>query len=350
MRTILTLPFALAALGAAAQCPFTPTINEAPPILCPDEALLLTTQVYDAYQWYQDGNPIPGANGISFQVDYFNHSGSSFAVEATLDGCTTIGPSILVDGWAFLPPFVISEGDDPIFIGPFGEPTYCEGAFVQFTLGMPYTENIQWTLNGAPIPGATSSVLVVTETGSYHVSGAPSVCPESISQLGLTLDVTFQPPTQPVIQANDTELCATPAGNVYQWYLNGNAIIGADDPCFEISEPGVYTVFVDYGLGCQVISEPYLSTGVTAHLGAKPWSLYPSPSTGLLTVLWDDVLPMGTYWSVTDAAGREVRGGFMPAQGPLQLDLTDLPRGTYVFQAAHQHKALAPATRFTLAR
>jgi len=350
MRQLFTIPITLLALATQAQCPFTPTIEQAPPILCPDETLLLTTQAYDAYQWYQEGSPIPGATGPTFLVDYFNHSGYSFSVEATLDGCTAQGPSILVDGWAFLPPFVISDGDEPIAIGPFGEPTYCEGAFVQFTLGMPYTENIQWTLNGAPIPGANSPVLVVTESGSYHVSGAPSVCPESISQLGLTLDVTFQAPTQPSIQANDTELCATPAGNIYQWYLNGNAILGADEPCLEISGPGMYTVFVDYGQGCQVISEPYLSTGLTEHLGEKRWNLYPSPSTGLLTVVWDGVLPTGTYWSVNDAKGREVRGGFMPVQGLLQLDLSDLPKGTYVFQAAHQHKALAPATRFSLVR
>jgi len=30
--------------------------------------------------------------------------------------------------------------------------------------------------------------------------------------------------------------------------------------------------------------------------------------------------------------------------------VTDLPAGVYLFQAAHHHKALAPATRFTVTR
>ncbi len=350
MRTILLSTTLLFSAVLSAQCPFTPTINEQGPILCPDEVFTLTTQVYDAYQWYQEGAPIPGATGPTFDVNYFDHSGYSFTLEATLDGCTTQSVALLVDGWAFLPPIVIHEGDEPMFQGPTGEPTYCEGAYVLFTLGMPYTENIQWFQNGMPIPGADDISFQVTEAGSYTVEAAPAVCPNSITPLGLSIDVAFQAPTQPVILANDDELCAIPPGDTYQWYFNGDAMIGASSACIDITEPGAYTVFVDYGMGCQVISDPYLSTGFAEHTVTKIWSLYPSPSTGLLTVMWDRTLPVGTYWSVHDVAGREVRGGFMPIEAPLQMDLTDLPKGTYIFQAAHQHKALAPATRFTLVR
>jgi hypothetical protein len=316
--------------------------------MCPGETATLTTQVYDSFQWYKDGQPIPGATDQTLDVDYFTDSGSSFSVLATDDGCAEMSAQVLVDGWVFLPPTVMHEGDEPVSIGPFGEPTYCEGALVQLTLNMPYTESIQWTNNGMPIPGANSPSLIVTEAGSYSVSGAPAVCPNSITNLGLTIDVAFMEPEQPVIMAVDDQLCASPTGEFYQWYLNGEAILNSNSICITATEPGAYTVYVDYEHGCQQISEPYLSTSIPTLDGERPWSLYPSPSTGLVTVTWNGTLPAGTYWSVTDSGGREIRSGFMPVNGPLQVDLGDLSKGTYLFQAARKKKALGPATRFTL--
>lgn len=336
--------------SALAQCPFTPTISPSAPVLCPGEQATLITQEYASYQWYRDGQLIPGANGQSLSVNSFDDAGYSYSVLAEEDGCFEMSAQVLVDGWVFLPPFVIHEGDDPIAIGPFGEPTYCEGAFVQLTLGMPYTENITWTNNGVPITGATQPSLVVTTAGSYSASAAPAICPNSITQLGVSIDIAFQAPTQPVINAVDETLCATPAGEFYQWYFNGTAMIGTDQQCITATEPGSYTVLVDYDHDCQVISEPYLSTSVGEQVGQRPWSLFPNPSSGMVTVIWSGPLTMGTYWSVYDAQGREVRNGFMPANGSLQLDLSDLPKGTYHFQAAEHAKAMGPATRFTLVR
>lgn len=350
MRAFM-LPTAVAfATILKAQCPFNVVISPTTPILCPGESILLSTsESYEAYQWYRDSAPIAGAQGPSLEVDYLSGAGSIYHLEATREGCTAPSAPAFVDGWVFLPPFVISEGDEPIAIGPFGEPTYCEGAFVQFTLGTPYTENIQWTLNGTPIPGANDQSLVVTTPGSYSVSGAPAECPNAITNLGLTLDVGFTPPTQPVIQAVDGVLCAVPEGLFHQWYLGGSAIIGANDVCYTTAQSGAYTVFADYGNNCQVISEPYLSTGMVA-ANERTWTLTPNPSSGLITVQWNGALPNGTYWSVTDRTGRGVRSGFMPSSGSLRIDLSDLPTGTYLFQAAHAQKALGRATRFTLAR
>ena len=43
-----------------AQCPFTATVNTTTPILCPNTSAVITTQTYDAYQWYRDGAVLPG--------------------------------------------------------------------------------------------------------------------------------------------------------------------------------------------------------------------------------------------------------------------------------------------------
>lgn len=348
MRSPFTFAALALQLGLSAQCTFTPTITPAEVILCPGEGVELGTQVYASYQWYRDGQPIAGATQQTLAVDYFSDSGYSFTVLAEEDGCFEQSAPVLVDGWVFLPPYVIHEGDEPIDVGPNGESFYCEGAFVQLSLGMPYTENITWTLNGQPIPGANEPTLVVTASGSYSASAAPSVCPSSITPLGVTVEITFVPPTQPVISEVDGQLCATPPGETYQWYLNGVAILSTNTPCIQAEEAGSYTVRVFYPNNCQVISDPYLSTAIHDQQASRPWKVL--VSEGHITVTWDGAVALGTYWSISDVQGRSVRNGFMPMYSPLRVDVTDLPAGVYLFQAAHHHKALAPATRFTVTR
>src|SRR5215510_8040249 len=92
-------------VSANAQCPFDPTVTPNNLILCPNESDTLWTQVYDSYQWYKDGNLIPGATNQYYVVNAFTDGGSYFAVSATASSCTEMSPQVLVDGWAFLPPF-----------------------------------------------------------------------------------------------------------------------------------------------------------------------------------------------------------------------------------------------------
>lgn len=342
--TLLT-GFALAT-GLCAQCEFTPTISPSDLVLCPLEAAMLSTQAYDSYQWYKEGQPIPGAVGQTLPVDYQQSSGYSFSVLAELDGCAEMSPPVLVDGWVFLPPVVMTEGDEPLGFTGEGVAQYCEGAFVQLTLGMPYTESIEWTRNGQPIQGADAPVLVVTESGSYHVSGAPAICPDYVVGLGVTVDIEFVPPTQPVISAVDGELCAAPPGPAYAWYLNGVELANSNQSCIVPVAPGSYTVSVAYANGCHVPSEPYLST-----------SLDEAPPRRLPTVLvlatmlrvdWTGTLSAGAAWHITDAQGRLVRTGTLPAEGPSWVDMTGAGDGLYFLRILDGGRgAPSAATRFT---
>jgi hypothetical protein len=256
--------------------------------------------------------------------------------------------SVLVDGWVFLPPYVIHQGDPAVATGPNGEAIHCLDAFVELALGQPYTENITWTLDGEPIPGADDPTLVVNAGGSYGVSAAPSVCPASITPLGVTVDIEFLPPSAPVISEMDGQLCTTPDGEIYQWYLNDTAILNSNTPCIPVQEVGAYTVRVYYAYDCQATSDPYLSTGSPDPTAPRLWTLTASPEA--VTVTWEGAVAMGTFWSINDEQGRSVRNGFMPRNSPLEVDLAGLSPGVYLFQAAHHNKALAPAQRFTVVK
>lgn len=346
--TLLLCTFPLSLLTQA-QCDHDPTITPGDTILCPNSEVELMTQVgAESYQWYMNGSPIAGANGPTHTVTSFD-SGVPYTVEVTVDGCAEMSPGVLVDGWNFVSPTVMHLGDEPIAMGPNGESIYCEGQDVQLQFNMPYTENIIWTNDGIAIPGADSSTLVVTESGSYNVSGAPEVCPNYVAQLGVTIEIEFQEPQQPTIMASGDEICAFPLGQSYVWYLDGVLLEEETDACVMATAPGSYTVYVDYGQNCQQISEPYLATSVT-ELQNEAWQIHPNPSAGRINITMDAASSAGAFYTIFDAVGQQVKQGWMPLNGILQLELSELENGTYLFQAARDGKALAQATRFTIVK
>lgn len=246
--------------SAKAQCPFDPFVTPSNLILCPNTTDTLWTQVYDSYQWYKDGNIIPGATNQYYVVDHFLDGGSYFAVEATDSSCAEMSPQVLVDGWAFLLPFVIQEGDQGWFDGQYLH--LCNGDTLILIMGLPYDVNIQWYDGLAPIPGATDDTLLVTTSGSYTVEGAPSICPNFLQQLGLYIDVLFHQPIVPVITLVNDTLWANPNANSYQWYLNSAVISGATNQWYYPTASGSYTVSVTDTNQCSAISAPFVVTDV----------------------------------------------------------------------------------------
>ncbi|MCC6840483.1 MAG: hypothetical protein IT230_10025 [Flavobacteriales bacterium] len=334
-RYILAMAMVAPALYGMGQCPFTPTITPAILVLCPNGSATLSTESYEAYQWYKDGTLIPNATSQTLAVDQYNDAGSSFTVAATSEGCTETSAAVLVDSWVFLLPYVIHGGDEPYSYGPFGEPYYCEGDTATLTLGQPYTQNIVWTNNGIPIPGETSPVLTVTSTGAYSVSGAPEVCPDLISYLGMDVAITFTTNMQPdIVEDGSGGLCAYPTGNSTQWYLAGTPIATTD--CITPDAPGSYTVFVDYGQPCQSPSEPWITTGL--HGPTAPQAVVtPNPAGEQMTVTWPQGSARGAGWTLHDMVGRPVMQGQTPASGPLTLDVAALANGNYLLAPSGNH-------------
>jgi hypothetical protein len=209
-----------------------------------------------------------------------------------------------------------------------GNAHHCEGDTVLLILGMPYELNIQWTNNGIPIPGATDDTLVVTTTGNYHVSGAPAICPNYVAQLGVVIGLTFDPATQATIVPNGTDLCASPLGSAYQWYLDGSPIPGSNAACQPASAVGLYTVEVTYGVACTSISDPYATNSVPERDADRTLNLFPNPTRGAIRIGRDSEALTGN-WSLVDGTGRAVLVGRFRGFGDEWLDLAAIPAGRY---------------------
>lgn len=329
MKALLTLPLALVSLVARAQCPFDPIVTPNNLILCPNTQDVLSTQVFDSYQWYKDGNLIPGATAQTMVVDAFQDAGASFSVEATDDGCSEMSPAVLVDGWVFLPPTVMTDGD-PSHLDSLFMPYYCDGDTALLILMQPYDINIQWTNNGQAIPGATNDTLIVTETGNYTVSGAPSLCPNFNQQLGVTIPMVFVPMMQVSIVELGAQLCVYPTGNGTQWYLNGSPIATTD--CITPAVNGTYTALVDYGSACTTLSEPYdfvLTVPETSR--EQVLTAWPNPAKDDLVIT--AAQPYTGAWQLFDLTGRAVRSGSVKGSRRFSIDVSGAATGRYWFSA-----------------
>jgi hypothetical protein len=353
LRTLLLTSLLPSSLGLAAQCSFTPTIDPPDLMMCPLTTDTLSTEEYDSYQWFKDGEPIPGATQRQLVVDYYSSVTFDFHVQVSLDGCIAQSSPTHVDGWAFLSPTVYTSGAVPYEVDNNGTALYCEGDAVLLTLGLPYTENITWFKDGEPINMASSSTLTVTSTGSYYVQAAPGLCPDLITGLGLELDLIFTPAVQPTIAPTILgALCASPANAQYEWSLNGTVIPGATAACLEPTEAGAYTARIVPGTACDLPSEPYLHlvTGLADAPGEQPMTVTLDASAEHLTVQWSGKLGPDAAWRILDAQGRVLRDGSLPMEGPVYLDTGGLSNGVLLFQALRNGTAIAPAKRFVVGR
>ncbi|HZG00773.1 MAG TPA: T9SS type A sorting domain-containing protein [Chitinophagales bacterium] len=258
--------------AAGGPCDFVPEITPANLILCPGTTDTLFASPSDdgAYQWFMAGNAIAGATN-QFLVVETENALLPFAVEVTVDGCTDTSEAVTYDAHNFQLPFVIHGGDEGT-MGPNGEVVICTGD--TFTLTTNYTANVQWENAAGPIAGANDSILFITESGVYTVSGAPSVCPNYIQPLGLNVVVIVNEPVTPVITQSNDSLFASPMSADYQWFLNGSAVPGATNANYVPMVSGNYTVVTtDFNM-CGAESTPI---AVTVGGGGCPFTAMAMP-------------------------------------------------------------------------
>jgi len=228
MKNAILLFFLLVSLAICAQPNPTVTGDN---MICPLGSGTVATQTFDSYQWFiryfgsMETNPISGATSQTLVMNYYDFAASYVSVQVWQNGQTATSDEHFVDGWVFLPPTVMSDGN--FTVGPTGESILCPGDTMYFIMNMPYTTNITWYKDNEEIPDENSPTLTVTQPGNYYVTGAPEVCPEYIQGPGVDLTVQFCsiPSLNPTISGDDMlcpegeGLLTTQAFDSYQWYV-----------------------------------------------------------------------------------------------------------------------------------
>ncbi len=176
----------------------------------------------------------------------------------------------------------------PVFTTQPADLTIASGSNAVFTVvtsGAP-EPTYQWTLNGSPISGATSSSLSINSVsaanqGKYacvatNSAGSATSNAATLTVLSPTLpSFTAQPVGQTVGSGSSVVFSAAATGSplpTYQWQLNGAPLAGATNSTLVVSnataaQAGSYTCVATNSVGSTTSTAAVLSVSSTTDLG-----------------------------------------------------------------------------------
>lgn len=199
-------------------------------------------------------------------------------------------------------------------------PAFCE-------LDSPYTPT-----EGTPAGGAYSGTGWANNTfypqnagaGNHQVSYAYQDANGCAAQAFSQITVYPNPPLPLISKVNDYLICNW-GFYQYQWYLNGQAIPGANSQQYQTTTPGLYTIELTNSFGCKSYSAPFQVFGVGMDEEEESLRIYPNPAALLVHVEWPAA--WGNEWemSLYNALGQVVWKG-MAAQS---IDISGLAPGVY---------------------
>jgi hypothetical protein len=320
------------------SCTFDPQILEEGPILCPNEIATLSVDEHDGYQWYKkitgfpgEPNLIDGETGQSLDINAAEYAGFDVTCACTLDGCTEFTDAVAVDGWAFAPPGISSDGQSNV----------CEGDSSILSNAFGTYATYQWLDGGVDIDGATDDSYWVTEDGSYTLTVTPMECPSFEMSNGVPVDITFQPLPTPELNLDGANVATMNAYESYAWYspdadgtlISTNATLDQNDAA--IVDGSVQVLVTDI-YGCQGWSSIFTYVGLNSH-ESQIFNVSPNPTNSSISIRTGSsdlkVLEIHTL------TGRKVISDQFTS--PMRvLDLSSLESGVYLLSLMENgHKA-----------
>lgn len=135
-------------------------------------------------------------------------------------------------------------------------------------------------------------------------------------------------PAIPTISESTGTLNSSSA-TTYQWYLNGQPIVGATNQSYTPTQSGIYLVRITDANGCVYqYSTGYnftFVTGVNELIQNANFSIFPNPSTGIVNISDVDLTGKRFDVFVYDAVGRLL----VQNKTIYQLDLSEFGNGVY---------------------
>ncbi len=167
---------------------------------------------------------------------------------------------------------------------------------------------------------ASSPALTGSDNGNNLTVAAPPVA--TITATGMTLTAS--------------------EGTAYRWFLDGAALAPVTRT-LQAEQSGSYAVEVTNDAGCVTRSAAVTVevTGIESPV-TGPWTVFPNPSGGPVTVAFAGAYLGGARLTLVDARGKTVLAATVPARAAgktLQLDLTPYAPGVYLLVLHREGKA-----------
>jgi len=159
-----------------------------PLIFCDGNSVLLKASTGSnlVYQWYRNGNAIPGATNATYIATV---SGTYTVKETNVANCSSTSTGVTVTVTQVLNPIITKDGNQLNTNG-----------FVYY----------QWYFNNTPIPGANGATLTITQTGYYTVVATDGNGCVSTSAIAWIQSLGMQG----LVHAGDIKIFPNPASTV----------------------------------------------------------------------------------------------------------------------------------------
>ena len=137
---------------------------------------------------------------------------------------------------------------------------------------------------------------------------------------------------QPELEADTYGVLRAPAGDLYQWFLNGDPIPGAVADSIQLTTNGSYTVEVTSTLGCVATTPAIIATDLPETMAESGFLVVPNPFTQHARLIADEILPNGTTVTLIDRLGRVLHT--LNASGTRTIDIHrgEAPPGLYLLR------------------
>ncbi len=217
---------------------------------CNDEpVLLVATEGFESYTWYYNDQALPGGlpNGENYQL-LASQAGVYSLVITDENGCTVNSVEYEIAFTEIEPP-VIELSDDPVL---------CKGESITLSIPGDY-DNVQWLVNGNPIPDGNGTSITTNQQGTYTVIITNN---EGCNAISEQITITFPPIIAPTILVEDEGIiCEDDEIDIFididgefdniQWLVNGNPIPDANGTQYTATQPGTYSIVVTNEEGCR---------------------------------------------------------------------------------------------------
>jgi hypothetical protein len=228
--------------------------------ICEGESVILDAgNPGSTFSWSLDGIVLSGVTASTFEVA---DQGQYSVTITNTDNCTN-SDTVFVEVNPL--PSLDLEQDQTICAG---ENTTLNGASNGATF--------QWFFNNTPLDGATTTMLEVSEAGSYTleaISMANCVAIDSVELLVNPLPAVDLGPDDSFCGPFELTLDAGNPGASFAWFLDGNEIDGATNSTLLVNSPGMYSVVVTDANSCTNSDE--LTIEESGMLDVAAWRRYP---------------------------------------------------------------------------
>ncbi len=210
----------------------------------------------------------------------------------------------------------------------------CEGMPLNFAALSNYPASFDWYDNNVfqitdsfyttpPLPVGLGNVTLVANT---------PYCSDT-----LPYGYNILPNPTPLLVVNaDTLICDDPTAVFYQWFLDGNPIMGADQFSYVATQSGNYSVVaIDFN-GCSgATADVYVSITGLNTIKNECFSIYPNPFNSNISITFFSEASRFNSLEVYTATGKLVNSYNLNSvykNQIMQLELSDLIDGMYLLR------------------